>query len=121
MTSTNRRHNWKNDLFIKFMVTLCTIMIGNSYKTISENVIETNKFMGEMREFKNRTLASFGRIDDSMDKRDIIINKLSVQGANTNTEQSGRTDDIDYVRKLRNGDSKTINRLCSIVIEGGCN
>ena len=106
MVSSNRRKSWNNDLFVKFMVTICAGMILQSYNKITDSIDENKLFIGEMREFK-------AHVNVSMEKRDKTITQINARGEVMYHKQMDRTENVRYSGLLRRGDKAVITVLCS--------
>ncbi len=88
----NRRHNWKNDLFIKTMVTVSVLLVGVVFNDVRNNI---NDIKTDLRTLTN-------------ENKTFII------------EQNNRTETIDFARRIRNHDPLVIHDLCTAIKQKAC-
>ena len=98
-----RRTNWKNDLFVKLMVSLTAGFIIASYNAISDYIFDSAEFKGKMLEFKKTTEQQ--------------ITQMVEKDMSTSAEQLRRTENVNYSGLLKSGDLKTINKICEVCNE----
>ena len=96
---TNRRRNWKNDLFLKFGVALAVGFIIASYNSLSDYMLSSSVIHGEMKAFKEVTEKKLKKFGD---------------------EQANRTGNVEYSGKLKNGDARSIKHLCESILLEKC-
>jgi hypothetical protein len=88
----------QNDLFLKLMVSISVGFVVAAYNNVSESLDEKTRIDGEMKEFKNLTLRELA--------------DLKIKYEKFHTEQTIRTDNVDFSGLLKNGDERAIKHLC---------
>lgn len=91
-------NKWKKDLFQKAMVSIAVGFMVASYNILSDFIIDSSKFKGEMMQFKI----------DTEEK----LNTLTITQNGLSKIQASRSTGSAFIQGLQNGNKEKIEHIC---------